>query len=107
MSAPYVIFENYENGQQIKEHEISKLIDYLAGQLISWSPNRSYYQAWYNESNNLQIVIRWRKKKYGLGFGKCGERVCYENAQGGKIVDLFKDKNHIKNNNCTCNCLDV
>ena len=103
----YLIFENYENGQPIEEDKVPKLIDYLAAQLTSWLPNRGYFQAWYNECNNLQIVINWRKKKYGVGFGKCGERVCYKNAQGGKIVDLSKDKNHIKNNACTCNFLDV
>ena len=62
MSGYYLIFEKYENGKQITENEIPKLIDYLAAQLTSWSPNRGYFQAWYNECNNLQIVINWRKK---------------------------------------------
>ena len=107
MAASFVIFEKYEKGQQIKEYEISKLVDYLAGQLISWSPNKGYYQEWYNECNNLCIVINWRKKKYGQGFGKYGERVCNKNAQGGQIVDLSKDRNHIKNTNCYCNTLSI
>ena len=103
----FIIFKKYELGKSIRESEIDKLIDYLAGQFISWSPNKSYYSAWYNECNNLQIVIIWRRKKCGLGYGSVGERVCYKNSEDGQIVDLFKDKDHIKQNNCNCNKLDI
>ena len=102
----FIIFERYRMGRMIKEHEINKLRDYLAGQFISWSPNKSYYADWYNECNNLFIVINWRKKNFGVGCGSVGERVCYKNS-AEQIVDLFLDKDHIKKNNCNCNKLEV
>ena len=107
MSFYYKSFENYKNECVMFEHEIEGLRDYLAGQLIGWSPNFHYYQAWYNECNNLCHVVLWRKEKYGLGTGKFGERVCYKNCKFGVIIDLTKDPNHIKENDCTCNKLDV
>ena len=107
MAAGNRLFNWYEQGCMIEDHEVEKLINYLAGQLIAWSPNRAYYQDWYNEANNLQIVIRWRKRNRGVGCGKKGERVCYKNSPGGQIVNLLTDRDHIKNTGCTCNSLDV
>ena len=105
--AGYRLFNWYEQGCMIEDREVEKLINYLAGQLVAWSPNRAYYQDWYNEANNLQIVIRWRKRKYGVGCGKKGERVCYKNSPGGQIVNLLTDKDHIKNTECSCNSFNV
>ena len=102
----FIIFERYKMGKKIKESEINKLRDYLAGNFITWSPNKSYYSSWYNECNDLCIVINWRKKKFGLGFGTVGERVCYKNSPE-QVVCLLKDKDHIQKNNCNCNKFNV
>ena len=103
----FVIFERYKMGTIIKEHQIDRLKDYLAGQFVSWSPNKSYYADWYNECNNLFFVANWRRKNFGIGYGSVGERICYKNSEGGQIVDLLLDKDHIKKNNCNCNKLEV
>ena len=108
MADAYQIFNWYENGKIIEDYDIERLRNYLAAQLISWSPNTAYYQDWYDEVNNLQIVVRWRaQRNNGEGWGKKGERVCYKNTPGGQIIDLTKNKDHIEKTGCTCNTLDV
>ena len=62
--------------------------------LISWSPNRSYYECQYNCATKLQIVCRW-KRKYGfVACAKKEEAIC-----NGKPVNFFQDKEH---KNCMC-----
>ena len=106
----FLIFRDYEDGKYIHEDQLEILIDYLAGNVSSYyAPNRSYYQNWYNEFNNLQMVIRWRKNHgLGEGMGKYGERICYKLfTDHGEVIDLTKPqfKDHTKN--CTCNTLDA
>ena len=88
--AGYLVFKDYENGQYIPKHEVNNLINYLAGNINAyWSPNRSYYYNWYNESNQLLIVIRWRENNSLKPIGKYGERICYTlNPERGELIDL-------------------
>ena len=44
----YLLFEAFERGHYIPEEQIKKVINHICGQLISWSPNRSYYEEQYN-----------------------------------------------------------
>ena len=106
----FYIFRDYEDGKYIYEDQLESLIDYLVGNVSSYySPNRSYYQDWYNECNNLQMVIRWRKNHgFGEGLGKYGERVCYKFfTNDGEVIDLTKPKFKDHAKDCTCNKLDA
>ena len=59
----YLIFQDYEDEKYICRNQLKSLLNYLAGNVIAiWNPNRSYYRDWQNESNNLQIVVRWRER---------------------------------------------
>ena len=51
-------FKDYEDSKFIYRDQLHALICYLCGNLNAYySPNRSYYQDWLDESNDLQIVI--------------------------------------------------
>ena len=43
-----VLFEAFERGDYIPREQIKKTTNYISSQLISWSPNRSYYEAQYD-----------------------------------------------------------
>ena len=76
------------------------MICHLCGNVNApYSPNRSYYQDWLDETNNLQIAIRWRERHGLTGLGKYGERICYTiDKENGELIDLTKKgfKNHCK-----------
>ena len=63
-----LIFEAFERGDYIPEEHIKKVTNYVCGQLISWSPNRSYYEKQYNFATKLHIVCRWKRKKWVSSF---------------------------------------
>ena len=89
-----LLFEAFERGDYIPEEHIKKVTNYMCGQLISWLPNRSYYECQCNYATKLQIVCRWKQKH---GFAACtkkGEAICDD-----KLVNFFKDKEH---KNCIC-----
>ena len=44
----YLLFEAFERGDYIPREQIKKITNYISGQLISWSPNRLYYEVQYN-----------------------------------------------------------
>ena len=57
------IFKRFEDEKFIFEHEVPILFDYICAQLNSlYSPNRSYYNMFYNYCVRLTHVINWRKK---------------------------------------------
>ena len=61
-----LIFRDYEDGKYIYRNQLNSLRNYLAGNINAiWKPNRGYYYDWYNEFNNLQIVVRWRERQRG------------------------------------------
>ena len=41
----YELFEAFGRGDYIPQEFIKKITNYIFGQLISWSPNRAYYEA--------------------------------------------------------------
>ena len=57
-----LIFEAFEGGDYIPEGHIKKVMNYICGQLIFWSPNRSCYEEQYNIATKLHIVCRWKRK---------------------------------------------
>ena len=99
---------NYERpGEYIYRNRLESLTNYLAGNISAiWNSNRACYYDWYNESNNLQIVVRWREHKDLPPRGKYGERICYTRFQDGEIIDLTICKDHFED--CyRCNKLDA
>ena len=105
-----LIFRDYEDGKYIYRNQLNSLRNYLAGNINAiWKPNRGYYYDWYNESNNLQIVVRWRERQTLEPKGKYGERICYIRLQEeGELIDLTDPfwKDHCKT--CwRCNSLDA
>ena len=81
--------KRFERGDYIPQESIKKITNYICGQLISWSRNRSYY-----ETTKLYIVCDWKKKQGFASFSKKGEAICND-----QLVDFFKDA---KRKNCSC-----
>ena len=54
----YLLFEAFERGDYIPYSHIKKITNYIAGQLISWSSNRSYYKVQYNDATKLYYVCK-------------------------------------------------
>ena len=83
----YFLFEAFEMGDYIPEEQIKKVINYICGQLISWSPNRSYYEEQYNFATKLHIVCRWKRKNGFPALVKKGKVICND-----KLVNFFGRK---------------
>ena len=107
----FLIFRDYEDSKYIYKEQLHALICYLIDNVSSYySPNRSYYQDWLDESNDLQIVVRWRERNGLRGMGKYGERICYKiHKDHGELIDLTKPqfKNHRERGYCSCNKLEA
>ena len=67
-------FEKYQAYQRLSFEEVQLLRNYACRQLNSWTPNRDFYQAVYDECNNLYLVIEWRKKNQHCAVAQKGER---------------------------------
>ena len=109
-TAGFLIFRDYEDSKYIFREQLHALICYLISNVDSYySPNRSYYQDWLYESNNLQIVVRWRKRNGLQGMGKYGERICYKiHKDHGELIDLTKLQFKDPCKNChSCNKLEA
>ena len=59
------------------------------GHLISWSPNRSYFECQYNYVTKLKTVCKWRRKRGLPACSKKGEAICKE-----KLLNFFEEKEH-------------
>ena len=90
----YLLFEAFERGDYIPREQIKKITNYISGQLISWSPNRSYYEAQYNYATKLYIVCDWKKTKGLPALARKGEAICND-----QLVNFFKGAKH---KNCSC-----
>ena len=44
----YLIFDHFENGNYVDEEDLLKMTNYNGRHLISWSPNRAYFECQYN-----------------------------------------------------------
>ena len=90
----YLLFEAFERGDYIPREQIKKIRNYISGQLISCSPNRSYYEAQYNYATKIYIVYDWKKTKGLPALAKKEEAICKY-----QLVNFFKDGKH---KNCSC-----
>ena len=90
----YLLLETFERRDYIPQESIKEITKYICGQLISWSPNRSYYETQYNYATKFQIVCRW-KQQHGLpALAKEIKIICND-----QLVNFFKDKEH---KYCSC-----
>ena len=107
----FLIFRDYEDSKYIFRDQLHALICYLIGNVDSYySPNRAYYQDWLDESNDLQIVIRWWERHGLKGMGKYAEQICFKiDKDNGELIDLTKlqFKNHSESSYCSCNKLEA
>ena len=90
----FEIHEKIERGEYIEIYD--ELINYICGNLNSWTPNRSYWKRQYNYTTKLIFVINWRKSKGLPARAKKGEMICYKTNE---LINFFEDKSHI-------NCCD-
>ena len=56
------LYEAFDKGHYIHIEYISKVQNCITGNLISWSPNHSFWQAEYNYATKLYEVCHWRKE---------------------------------------------
>ena len=88
----YLLFEAFEKGEYINEKDLPKLTIHICDHLISWSPNRSYFECQYNDVTKLKTVCQWRRKRGLSACAKKEEAKCEE-----KLVNFFKGT---ENKNC-------
>ena len=60
----YQLFLAFERGDYINEFDLPEISNYICGHLISWLPNRSYFECQYNHITKLKIVCRSKKKTW-------------------------------------------
>ena len=85
----YLLYEAFKRGQYINEKDLPKVTNYICGHLISWSPNRSYFECQYNYVTRLKTVCKWRRKCGLPACSKKGEAICKE-----KLLNFFEEKEH-------------
>ena len=66
----YLLFEAFDRRDYIPREQIKRATNYISSQLISWSPNRSYYEVHYNYGTKLYIVYDWKKNQGFASFSK-------------------------------------
>ena len=64
------MYEAFQNGEYIEEKDISLITNPISGNLICWSPNRSYYYTQFNYATKLYHVCQWRKERGFLPIAK-------------------------------------
>ena len=90
----FLLFEAFENEDYFTQQHIKKVISYICGQLISWSPNHSYYLRQYNLVTKLMLVCDWKKERSLPALAKRGETTC-----SCELVNFYEDEKHKK---CSC-----
>ena len=83
------LYEAFDKGHYIHLEYISKVQSYIAGNLISWSPNRSFQQPEYNYVTKLYEICHWRKERNMQPMAKKGEAIC-----SNELVNFLKDEKH-------------
>ena len=74
----FEIDEKFERGEYIESCHIDELINYICGNLNSWTPNRSYWERPYNYTTKPIFAINRRKSKGLPARAKKGEMICYK-----------------------------
>ena len=90
----YQLFLAFGRGEYINLEDLLKIINYICGHLISWSPNRSYFESQYNYISKLTIVCHWKQKCSLPTCSQKGRAICDR-----KLVNFEQHKQH---KNCIC-----
>ena len=93
----YTLYEAFDKGHYIHRAGLSKVANYISGNLISWFPNRSFWEPEYNYHNyvtKLIIVCNWKEKHRLPLMAKKGEAICND-----ELVSFFTDEKH---KGCIC-----
>ena len=69
------VFKKYENYESLDKNELKILRRYACSQFNSWTLNYDFYQSVYDECNNLNFVIMWRKARGLRANAIRGEKV--------------------------------
>ena len=67
-------FKKYKAYQRLCTEEIELLRNQACRQLVDLTINRDFYQAVYDDRNNLYLVIEWRKKNQHCAVVQKGEK---------------------------------
>ena len=84
----------FKKGKYINLNDLLRITHYISGYLISWLPNRNYFECQYNYISKLTLACHWKQKRGLPVCSKKGEAIC-----DGKLLNLFEDKQH---KNCIC-----
>ena len=90
----YTLYEAFDKGHFIRLEYILQVHNCIAGNLISWSPNPSIWQAEYNYAAKLYHICNWKKERGMSPMAKKGEVICND-----ELVNFFEDEKH---NGCIC-----
>ena len=82
--------EIFEKNCDVYEEDMDLLVNYICGNLVSWTPNRLYWEVQYNCCSKLYIVINWSKKRELKPYAKKGEMICKDN-----LVNFFENQKHL------------
>ena len=82
-------FEKYENFEYVNEIELKHVINYICGNLNSFTLNYHYWYDMYSYTSKNLIVLRKKKEKGCINPStKLGECVCQ-----GKIINFLENPN--------------
>lgn len=90
----YKIFKKYINFEYLTDDELKMAIDYICGNLNSYTRNYQYYYDMYSYTSKTLIVMQQRKEKGFRERGKLGEAICND-----VLINFLQNKEHF---NCTC-----
>ena len=69
-----IAHNKFKNGEYLDFIELKCMVDYICGNLNSWTPNYKYWYNQYSYSSKAFVVIEWRKKG-DLNQWQNGERL--------------------------------
>ena len=84
----YTLYKAYEKGHYIHESCLCKVVNYICGNLVSWSPNRFWLDE-YNAVSNLYIVCMWERDRGLPLLAKKGDTICND-----QLVNFLKDEKY-------------
>ena len=56
------VYKKYESYQSLDKNDVKILRDYACRQFHNWNRDADFYQVVYDESNNLYLLIKWKKR---------------------------------------------
>ena len=84
----YILYKAFDEGHYIHQASLCKVANYIYANLISWSPNRSFWEAEYNYVTKLMIVCNWKQKRGLRLMAKKGEAICND-----ELANLIQTRN--------------